>query len=41
MPPITQMRNALGKTAGGSGVAIDPARYDAAVAFWERHAAVK
>ncbi len=41
MPPITQLRNALGPSEGGSGVAIDPAAYDKAVAFWENHAAVK
>ena len=41
MPPITQMRNALGRAEGGSGVAIDRASYDAAVAFWEAHAAIK
>jgi hypothetical protein len=41
MPPITQMRNALGREEGGSGVAIDRAAYDAAVAFWEAHATVK
>ena len=28
MPPITQMRNALGREAGGSGVALDPKSYD-------------
>lgn len=41
MPPITQMRNALGRAEGGSGRPIDPARYDEAVAFWERHAPVR
>ena len=41
MPPITQLRNALGRDEGGSGKAIDVAVYDAAVAFWERHAAVR
>lgn len=41
MPPITQMRNALGRAEGGSGVPIDPEAYDRAVAFWERHAAVR
>ena len=41
MPPITQLRNALGPTEGGSGVAIDPAAYNSAVTFWENHAAVK
>ena len=41
MPPITQMRNALGRAEGGSGVPIDVAAYDRAVDFWERHAAVR
>lgn len=41
MPPITQMRNALGREAGGSGVPLDPKSYDAAAAFWEAHAAVR
>lgn len=41
MPPITQMRNALGKHEGGSGTPIDPERYAAGVAFWDRHAAVR
>lgn len=41
MPPITQLRNALGRAEGGSGRAIDPERYDAAVAFWECHASVR
>lgn len=41
MPPITQLRNALGPSEGGSGVAIDRIAYEKAVAFWEAHAAVK
>ena len=41
MPPITQMRNALGRAQGGSGRPIDPMRYDEAVAFWDRHASVR
>jgi len=41
MPPITQLRNALGPSEGGSGVAIDTAAYEKAVGFWENHAAVK
>ena len=41
MPPITQMRNALGRSEGGSGVPINVAAYDRAVAFWEVHAAVR
>jgi hypothetical protein len=41
MPPITQIRNALGREHGGSGQPIDPAAYARAVDFWDRHAAVK
>ncbi len=41
MPPITQLRNALGPAEGGSGVAIDPVAYGKAVDFWECHAAVR
>ena len=41
MPPITQMRNALGRTEGGSGVPLDVDAYDKAVTFWEVHAAVR
>lgn len=41
MPPITQLRNALGPSEGGSGVAIDRDAYDRAVIFWEGHASVK
>ncbi|MBY6121700.1 DUF3228 family protein [Mameliella alba] len=41
MPPITQWRNALGRAAGGSGQEIDPDAYARAVAFWDRHAAVR
>ncbi|MEM7718659.1 MAG: DUF3228 family protein [Pseudomonadota bacterium] len=41
MPPITQMRNALGRGEGGSGVPIDVGSYDQAVAFWEAHAAIR
>ncbi|MEM1300683.1 MAG: DUF3228 family protein [Pseudomonadota bacterium] len=41
MPPITQLRNALGREEGGSGRPIDVASYDRAVAFWEGHAAVR
>lgn len=38
MAPITMMRNALGVDEGGSGVALDHARYRRSVDFWERHA---
>ena len=41
MPPITQWRNALGRAEGGSGMPIDPEKYEAAVAFWDAHASVK
>ena len=40
MQPITAMRNALGREQGGSGVPIDRAAYDAAVAYWRDRAAV-
>lgn len=41
MPPSTQLRNALGRSEGGSGAPLDADAYDAAVAFWERHASVR
>lgn len=41
MPPITQLRNALGPAEGGSGVPIDADAYDRAVTFWEGHAAIR
>lgn len=41
MPPITQMRNSLGRAEGGSGVPIDRAAYARAVDFWERHASIR
>ena len=41
MPPITQMRNALGREEGGSGAALDVDAYDRAVEFWDTHAAVR
>jgi hypothetical protein len=41
MPPITQWRNALGRAEGGSGIPIDPIKYEAAVLFWDAHASVK
>lgn len=41
MPPITQMRNALGRAEGGSGQPIDIKSYDQAVEFWERHATIR
>ncbi len=41
MPPITQLRNALGTAEGGSGAPIDATKYAAAVVFWDHHAPVK
>ena len=41
MPPITQMRNALGRAEGGSGVPIDRDAYARAAAFWDAHAPVR
>lgn len=41
MPPITAMRNALGKAEGGSGVTLDREAYARAVEFWRTHATVK
>ncbi len=41
LPPITQLRNALGVAEGGSGVPIDVAAYNRAVAFWDEHASIK
>lgn len=41
MPPITQMRNALGRDQGGSGVALDTAAYASAADFWDKHAPVR
>ena len=41
MPPITQMRNALGREEGGSGVTLDRVAYARSVAFWDAHASVK
>lgn len=41
MAPITMMRNALGVSEGGSGVAIDKDKYLASVEFWKNNAIVK
>ncbi len=41
MAPITMMRNALGVSEGGSGVAIDRDKYLASVEFWKNNAIVK
>ncbi|KAL6060378.1 DUF3228 domain-containing protein (Fragment), variant 2 [Balamuthia mandrillaris] len=40
MAPITMMRNALGITDGGSGVALDRDAYARSVAYWKEHANV-
>jgi Protein of unknown function (DUF3228) len=40
MNPITNMRNALGKEHGGSGVPIDREAYMQAVNYWKDHAVV-
>lgn len=40
MTPITAMRNALGRSEGGSGVPIDKAKYMEAVDYWKDHAVV-
>jgi len=41
MPPITQLRNALGVAEGGSGVPVDRVAYARAVEFWEKHAPIR
>ena len=41
MPPVTAMRNALGKDEGGSGVALDREYYMRAVEYWSRWATIK
>lgn len=41
MPPITMMRNALGKAEGGSGVPLDREAYLRSVEFWSKHASVR
>jgi len=40
MNPITNMRNALGKEHGGSGIPIDRDSYMEAVNYWKDHAVV-
>ncbi len=40
MPPITMMRNALGKDEGGSGVKLDRDSYAKSVEFWSSHAVI-
>jgi len=39
--PMTQMRNALGKAYGGSGVPLDPVAYSKAVEYWSDHASIR
>ena len=41
MQPITMMRNALGADEGGSGVALDAAKYRESVAYWAGHAPIQ
>lgn len=41
MQPITMMRNALGKSEGGSGVPLNREEYMKSVEFWTRHVAIK
>ncbi|CAH0517222.1 unnamed protein product [Peronospora belbahrii] len=41
MKPITMMRNAIGKTQGGSGVPINRDEYMKAVEYWKNHAVIK
>lgn len=40
MQPITMMRNALGKSEGGSGVPLDRHKYMLAVEYWQNRAPV-
>ena len=41
MQPITMMRNALGRSEGGSGVPLDRLKYQESVDFWIKHCAIK
>lgn len=41
MPPVTAMRNALGKDEGGSGVKLDRDAYAKSVEFWSSHAVIR
>jgi hypothetical protein len=41
MPPVTMMRNALGKDQGGSGAPLDPEAYAESVEYWSKFATVK
>lgn len=40
MTPITMLRNALGKSEGGSGVPLDREKYMESVKYWEKHASI-
>lgn len=40
MNPITMMRNALGKSEGGSGVTLNEDAYEKSVEFWKNNAIV-
>ncbi|KAG5179585.1 flagellar associated protein [Tribonema minus] len=41
MQPITMLRNALGRSEGGSGVALNAQKYSESVEFWSAHAIIK
>jgi len=41
IPPITMLRNALGKEEGGSGVPLDREAYIRSVEFWKIHASIQ
>lgn len=41
MQPITMLRNALGRSEGGSGVPLVREKYNESVAFWQEHVLVK
>jgi hypothetical protein len=40
MTPITNMRNALGKEYGGSGIPLDYDKYMECVHYWNDHATI-
>jgi hypothetical protein len=41
MQPITILRNALGKSEGGSGVALERSKYNESVDYWRSHVLLK
>lgn len=41
MQPITMLRNALGKSEGGSGVPLEREKYQQSVDYWSKHVIVK